>query len=131
VNQPELPENIRLLIRACVPDIDALEVLVLLVRQPGAIPAAALHDSMRSPELTVRAITQYLEALVGQGLAEERQPGVFAYAPASGQVAESVAALLDAYERRPVTLIRTVYEIADSRNIQSLADAFRLRKNPP
>lgn len=121
----------RQLIRASIPDIDALEMLVLLARHPGAISAGALHESLRSPGLTAAVVAEYLTLLVSHGLAVERPPGTFAAAPATPQLAEALAALLEAYERRPVTLIRTVYDIADSRNIQSLADAFRLRKNPP
>ena len=38
-----------------------------------------------------------------------------------------VARLAQAYEQRPVTLIRLIYALRDSK-IRSFADAFRLRK---
>ena len=44
------------------------------------------------------------------------------------EVAHHLATLAQAYEQRPVTLVRLIYALRD-RKIRSFADAFRLRKD--
>jgi hypothetical protein len=41
----------------------------------------------------------------------------------------AIGLLLRAYNERPVTLIRTVYAIADAKKIQAFADAFKIKKD--
>lgn len=43
-------------------------------------------------------------------------------------IARHLPILSQAYEQRPVTLVRLIYALRD-RSIQSFADAFKLRKN--
>lgn len=45
-------------------------------------------------------------------------------------MARHLPVLSQAYEQRPVTLVRLIYALRD-RSIQSFADAFKLRKNRP
>jgi len=45
-----------------------------------------------------------------------------------GDVATHLPILAQAYEQRPVTLVRLIYALRD-RSIQSFADAFKLRKD--
>jgi len=49
------------------------------------------------------------------------------YKPASEVLAAHVATLDRLYRERPVTLIRVIYGLRDSK-IRSFADAFRLRR---
>jgi hypothetical protein len=44
-------------------------------------------------------------------------------------VESAIGLLLRAYNERPVTLIRTVYAIADAKKIQAFADAFKIKKD--
>jgi hypothetical protein len=44
------------------------------------------------------------------------------------ELARHLATLAQAYEQRPVTLVRLIYALRD-RKIRSFADAFRLRKD--
>jgi hypothetical protein len=50
------------------------------------------------------------------------------YRPAHQAVAAQVATLAQAYQERPVTLIRVIYALRDS-TIQSFADAFKLKRS--
>ncbi len=52
------------------------------------------------------------------------QPG---YRPPSEAHAAHVGTLAQAWEQRPVTLVRLIYALRDSK-IRSFADAFKLRK---
>lgn len=44
------------------------------------------------------------------------------------EIARHLPTLSQAYEQRPVTLVRLIYALRD-RSIQSFADAFKLRKD--
>jgi hypothetical protein len=50
------------------------------------------------------------------------------YRPASDALARRVATLAQAWEERPVTLVRLIYALRDHK-IRSFAEAFKLRKN--
>jgi len=130
VSRAELPVEVVRLLENSVPTIDALEVLLALVRQ-GSLGWAPdeLAESVRAVEVTESTTRQYLALLQAQGFLAERD-GRWRYHPSSPELAGAVGALMAAYNERPVTLIRTVYAIADSKRIQSFADAFKLKKNP-
>jgi len=124
----ELPEDVCALIRTSVPTIDALELLLELVRDPArSWNAAELSGNGHAvvPEATVARL---LDEWRAQGLLVERESGRYSYQARTAELAGAVAGLMQAYEERPVTLIRTIYAIADSKIIQSFADAFRLKR---
>ena len=52
----------------------------------------------------------------------------YQYRPANETLQTHVKMLAKAYEERPVTLIRIIYALRDSK-IRSFADAFRVRKS--
>ena len=88
-------------VRTHVPSVRALEVLLLLHRHPGSAIAPA--DSA-----TAAAARKVLEST---------DPEVQAH----------LRTLIQADGQRPVTLIRLIYALRDSK-IRSFADAFKLRK---
>jgi hypothetical protein len=126
----ELPEEVRLLIRSSIPTMDALEILILLVRSRDqywtaeAIVGELRHDPDAGP-----AVARCLALFGAGGLLAQGDGSSVVYRPATPELAASVASLVQAYNERPVTLIRTLYAIADSRKIQAFADAFRIRKD--
>ena len=129
MNDSELSEEIRALIHSSVPDLDALELLIVLACQtPRVWTAETLGDAIRP--IKESALRQYLALFQEQKLVETPSPGDVVYKPASAALASAVAGLCRAYNERPVTLIRTIYSIADSRKIQAFADAFKLKKKP-
>jgi hypothetical protein len=89
---------------------------------PSVETAELLLQASRSPEAAVQA--KQRDALRAAGLLDEN----YRYRPASPELAAHVATLAQAYEQRPVTLIRLIYALRDTR-IRSFADAFRLRKD--
>jgi len=128
VSPGELPEEVRRLIRSSVPSIDALECFLILVRHPERTwTVGDLVTVLRPTAIADQVVAAFLDGLRAHGLVVEREAGHFAYQAASPALATAVQGLLKAYHERPVTLIRTVYAIADSRKIQGFADAFKLK----
>jgi hypothetical protein len=89
---------------------------------PSVETAELLLQARRNPEAAVQA--KQRDALRAAGLLDES----YRYRPAGPELETHVATLAQAYEQRPVTLIRLIYALRDTR-IRSFADAFRLRKD--
>lgn len=104
-----------------LPSVDAAELLLALYRSPDASWQEVLTAV---PGMDEPVAARQLEAFRGAGLLDPE----LRYRPASAELARHVATLAQAYERRPVTLVRLVYALRD-RKIRSFADAFKLRKD--
>jgi hypothetical protein len=125
-----LPEDVRDLIRSTVPTMDALEVLMFLTRQPDtARRASEVVNQMQPTVIGEAAVSDYLALFQAQGLLVSRPEESFLYQPATPELEAAVQALIQAYNQQPVTLIRAVYEIANSKKIQAFADAFKIKKD--
>lgn len=126
----ELPAEVRRLIHSSVPSIDALEVLMQVVRHPD-VPRTVpeLIDVLRSTSVPEPAVRESLALLSTQGILLEAPDGTILYRPDSPALETAIGLLLRAYNERPVTLIRTVYAIADAKRIQAFADAFKIKKD--
>jgi hypothetical protein len=128
VKNSELSREVRELIFAGVPTLEALELLICLARCPGRMwTLEQLTEGV--PQLKQTEAREYLSLFVACRLVRADGAG-HEFAPDTALLAEAVAGLLRAYDERPVTLIRTVYALADERKIQSFADAFRLKRKP-
>jgi hypothetical protein len=103
-------------LHANVPSVQAAELLLLLAGDP----AAALR-----PKNAVES--KILQSFHAGGLAMASVDQAYQYRPASQALQAHVEVLAKAYEERPVTLIRIIYALRDSK-IRSFADAFRMRK---
>lgn len=126
----ELPKNLLLLIQNGIPTLPAAELLVFLARHPEkAWKCEEIVGAIRPAAVTIPEGEKYLAAFEAQGLIRG-DSGLFQFAPASPELKDAVLALVHAYDERPVTLIRTIYALADSK-IQSFADSFKLNKDSP
>ena len=124
----ELPEDVRRLIQDSIPTLEALEIVLLLARDPGRDwQARALPPLLHPGVVTEQSVAEYLRVLAEQGLVTMRGDS-FVYQPRSPDLQRAVEGLILAYHQRPVTLIRTLYAGADRKQIRSFAEAFRLRK---
>ena len=115
-------------IQGAIPTVEAAELLLALARRPDAElgPAAALRELSRGAALSEAQAGALLETFLARGLVS-RGAGGFRYAPATSELRAHAEMLAQAYNQRPVTLIRILYALRDSR-IQAFAEAFRLRK---
>lgn len=113
-------------IQANIPDMDAAELLLLFQGKPDVSFSVEEAIAKLSLAMSKSTATKYINAFASLGLlfsAKDR----FRYNPES-EYAPLVLVLQQAYSQRPVTLIRIIYALRDSK-IQSFADAFRLRKD--
>jgi DNA-binding IclR family transcriptional regulator len=112
-------------IQVAIPAVDAAELLLVFHRKPDAAFSAQEAVAKLGPGIARSDADRYLEVFASRGLLE-RVEGKFRYRP-ENEAATHVETLSQAYLQRPVTLIRVIYALRDSR-IQTFADAFKLRK---
>jgi len=124
----QLPTRLLRFIRGCIPTYQSAEVLLFFAAHPDeAFLPEEIVASMHPKAVTVSAVQEYSALFAASGVVTE-QDGRYAYAPATPDLEGAIGDLTRAYNERPVTLIRTIYKIADSR-IQSFADSFKLRED--
>jgi hypothetical protein len=116
-------------LRVAVPTVDAAELLLLLQRDrerwwSAAEAAAALAPGV---SLTEAEVAHYFGVFQSSALIAVAPDKRVQYRPAHGTLEGHGRLLAQAYTERPVTLIRVIYALRDSK-IQSFADAFRLRR---
>ena len=112
-----------------MPGVDAAELLLLLKAEPerwwsAAEAVAALRASVTLAEAEA---ARHFDTFAATGLAAIGPDGRAQYRPGSESIGAHVATLEQAYRERPVTLIRVIYALRDTK-IQSFADAFKLRR---
>jgi len=116
-------------IHSAIPSVPAAELLLLVFRQPDrwwTLPE--LLDELPSDvNIGERETAACLEALRAKELIEIDDEKRMRYHAASDSLNQQVRTLAQAYNERPVTLIRMIYALRDSR-IRSFADAFKFRK---
>jgi hypothetical protein len=111
-----------LFVQTTIPAVDAAELLLALSAQPDA-----WWDTAQLPgNLHPANAGRYLELFQVRGLLLIGPDKRVQFRAASERLAAHVRTLAQAYEQRPVTLVRMIYELRDAK-IQSFADAFKLR----
>lgn len=122
-----LPSEVRQLIARLVTTMEQVEVVLLLARSEGrALAVDEIRTTLRLPATAVAEKT--FLGLEETGLIE-REPGSppsWRYAPVTAVLRRAVDLLAVAYNERPVTLVRALYDRPSP--VQSFADAFRIRK---
>lgn len=112
-------------IRRSIPSVWALDILLLVRRQPArSWSAGELVGELRASDAVVLGV---LDGLQRDGLVVKGEDGRFRFAPAADLLEELTVALAEAYAERPVAVINAI--VSTDAKLQLLADAFRL--NPP
>ena len=110
-------------ISAYIPSIWALELLLLLQREPArAWTAGALVKELRA---SAGLVDDNLLRFERQGLALRREEG-WSFRPANPMLADLVAGLSKLYRERPMHVMNLIVR---SDALRSLADAFRIKKD--
>lgn len=120
----DLPANVLRLVRRALPAMTHVEVLLLLHRT--APRAWSVGDASAEVKAERLAVAAALAHLLEQHLVREEEPGQWRVDDRDATVMADVAALREAYDRRPVMLVRALYERPDP--IQAFSNAFRLRR---
>lgn len=116
-------------LHAAIPSVAAAELLLLIFKHPDrwwTLPELA-GELPPDVNITESDTVTCLEALHSHGLVEFDDKKRVRYRAASDALDAQVRTLQQAYNERPVTLIRMIYALRDSK-IQSFADAFKFRK---
>ncbi|MES2176875.1 MAG: hypothetical protein V4550_03335 [Gemmatimonadota bacterium] len=106
-----------------MPSLDHVAVLLAMRNAPDA--AHQIAGLAVTTRLEAQVIERVARDLVSSGLLQ-RDGEMFRYAPVE-EVRQTIDRLADMYHRKPVTLIRALYD-RPARAVQSFADAFRVRK---
>lgn len=122
----ELPAEVRELIARHLASMEHVDALLVLHRDaerrwPLAELTAQLHAAPASVARTLRDLS-------ASGLVAE-SGDAFQYAPATPALRDATEALLEAYNARPVTLVRAIYDRPPNA-VKSFADAFRIKPEP-
>ena len=112
-------------LQGSIPGVDAAELLLLFRGHPEATFSAEEAVRKLGPGIALKAAERYLERFEASGLVV-RHDSRYRYR-AQSDLAPHVEMLAAAYNHRPVTLVRVIFALRDS-NLQSFADAFKLRK---
>lgn len=115
-------------IHTTIPSVSVAEVLLLIFKQPERLWTLAdvMNELPRDVNLTEAGVASVLDTLRARGAVEFDDAKRIRYQAASEAIASHVRTLAQAYDERPVTLIRMIYALRDSR-IRSFADAFKIR----
>lgn len=113
-------------IQTAVPAVDAAELLLMLDRRREEAFTVEEAVAQLGPGVSISDAAKHLELFQTRGLVTSADKR-YQYRPAS-DLAVHVETLAHAYAHRPVTLIRVIYALRDSK-IRSFADAFKLRKD--
>lgn len=115
-------------VQTTVPTVQAAELLLVVARMPAAgwMPEEALARLGNGASMPAAEAQRYLERFRTVRLLAAEGDRSLRYQPASPELAEHVKTLWQAYQERPVTLIRLIYALRDTR-IRSFSDAFTLR----
>jgi hypothetical protein len=116
-------------IQTALPSVDAAELLLALAAQSDTwwAPAALAAKLRPASSISDAEALRYLEQFQARGLIALGPDKRVQFRPANDAVAAQVRTLAQAYKERPVTLIRMIYALRDTK-IQSFADAFKLRR---
>ena len=116
-------------IQTAIPAVDAAELLLLVADRPDAWWSVAEASARLRPGVVLAEgdALRYFEGFVAAGVVEAGADRRFRFRSGSAGHEAFVRTLAQAYEERPVTLIRVIYALRDAK-IRTFADAFRLRK---
>jgi len=120
-----IDQDLLTFIYSAVRSVWALEVLLLMRREPGRVwTAEALARELRANE---RLVGDVLADFDTGGLVRGDDGG-FAYAPAAPVLGELCDRLEAAYRERPVGVVKAILA-APKDKLQIFADAFRFRND--
>lgn len=129
MSESPLPPQLLQFIASGLPSYEAAVLLVFVSREPGREwRIEEIAGRIGSDAIPRRELEQYVEHFERTRLLSRTADGVFRFEPASPELEQVVADLRDAYDHRPVTLIRIVRESAHAR-LRSFSDSFRLKED--
>jgi hypothetical protein len=118
-------ETILAFVRGAIKSAWALELLLLLQRNSDR--KWTIDELVRELRGSVQLVTENLATLSSAGLIAATETSGYFYQPRAAELADLVAALVELYAQKPVTVLRTIFTSPDDK-IRSFSDAFLFRK---
>lgn len=128
VADSDIPREVRDLIVRQLHSMEEIEALLLLAAEPAGLTISEIRDRLRLPPSDLPLPS--LARLTGHRLVrcdDTSGESRYSYAVTDAALRRTVDLLRVAYNERPVTLVRLVYNRPSS--AQSFADAFRIKKD--
>jgi len=116
-------------LQTSIPAVDVAEVLLYLRRNAGASHSLPeiVAGLKGSTSLSESEVEKHVEGLRARQLVSIDAEKRVRFAPGSEALGAHAATLAAAYVERPVTLIRVIYALRDSK-IKTFAEAFRIKR---
>ena len=126
-NDPDFTDDFCDFLQRCVASVDAVEILLLLAKNPErSWEVAELQAQLAAgATLSEADVARCLDALLNAAVITRHADRRVSYRPSPAHDAP-VARLVRLYVERPVTLFRVIYALRDAK-IKTFADAFKLR----
>jgi len=122
-----LTERLLSFLRTSVPTFPAAELLLFLAKHSERQwTAESIVEAIKPTVISISGVRSYLDIFRTQQLIKGNADHGYQFFPASAELRTTVEDLAHAYNERPVTLIRTIYAIEESK-IQSFADSFKFK----
>lgn len=126
MDQAELSRSLQDFLLRCVPTFPSAEFLLFLAQHADRawLPEQVV-EAMKPAVITASAVQECLAVYRSCRLVEGDFHAGFRFAPSTPQLRAAVDELAQAFNERPVTLIRTIYALSENK-IRSFADSFKL-----
>lgn len=126
-SDPDFSDELCGFLQRCVANVDAVELLLLLAKNPDRSWAVnELQAHLEPSTISDADVQRCLDALQQCDVVTRDADKRVRYRPSSAHDAQ-VALLSRLYLERPVTLFRVIYALRDSK-LHTFADAFKLRE---
>ena len=127
-SDPDFTDEICGFLQRCVANVDAVELLLMLAKNPERSWAISELQAQLAPSsiVTDADVQRSVDALQQCDLVARDADKRVRYRPSPAHDAH-VATLARLYNERPVTLFRVIYALRDSK-LRTFADAFKLRE---
>jgi hypothetical protein len=127
MTDPKLPADARGFIQACIPDVDAAELLLFVARERAQLHSLRkLTAHLKHAELNEAAVERYVHGFMQCGLVE-REGDAYRFARSASRYDGVLVELGRLYNEQPVTLVRMIYAPKDDR-LRAFADAFKIKR---
>jgi len=122
-----LPGDVRGFIQACIPDVNAAELLLLVAsHREQALSVRKIAANLKHSGLDEAAVERYLAGFVHFGLIDQ-EGNAYRFATSASQYDALLSELTRLYNEQPVTLVRMIYAPKDDR-LRAFAEAFKIKK---
>lgn len=128
MTSPELPYEVRALLQRALPSMVHVEALLLLSKVPSESrqPHAVAAKIGTTADIAAAALADLVTSRLAE-IAPGSAPPEYRLAATDAATVHAIASLQEMYDRRPVTLVKAVYDRPPA-PLKAFADAFRVRK---